>query len=725
MARALSASAGATPPPAPPPAGDLPLPRLRDDLHLLPGPRGAGGAPTWTIFDPVRHRYHRLSPLALELLTRWEAGTVDRLAACVAAETTHAPTTDQVVDLVRFLRANGLVDLSGPQDLTGWRAQAEAARQGPLQWLLHHYLFVRLPLVRPDRFLARTWPWVAPLYHRRTLVALGLMLLLGLYLVARQWDVFVGGLARFATVEGLVWTGVTLVLTKIVHELGHAYTAHRFGCRVPTMGVAFMVLFPVLYTDTTDSWRLTDRKARLAIGAAGVAAELGLAVVATLLWSFLPEGAARNAVFIVATASWVTTLAINLSPFMRFDGYYLLSDLWDVPNLQARAFALARWRLREALFGFGDPMPEPWPTARRRWLVAYAVGTWIYRLVLFLGIAVLVYAFFIKVVGIVLFVVELAWFVARPVWSELRVWWRRREEISLRRGRTLAWMALLLAGLAVTAVPLRATVPLPATLQAARAGTLYAPTPARVAEVLTAEGALVEEGQPLLRLEDPDLAHRLDLARRQVQMVRLRLVQAAAGGDSLQDRLVLEGALERLRTEVAGLERDAARLTLRSPTAGRVTDLARGLTPGRWVGPDLALATVATPDAGRVVAYADQFQAPRLEPGVRARFHADDPLAAPVEGTVTRVAPVNIAALPDALLSADQGGPIGIRPQAGGRDAPLPVEPLYQVEITLDAPPPPPLQVRRGIARVTGQPLSLLDRAWRAVAGVLIRESAF
>lgn len=710
--------------PAEPDPGAMPLPRLRDDLHLLPGPRAADGGPTWTIFDPVRHRYHRLSAAAFEMLSRWDAGTVGGLVARVAGETLHAPTAGQTLELIRFLRANGLVDLSGPQDLQGWKAQAAAGRQGWMTWVLHHYLFIRIPLVRPDRFLVRTWPLVRPLYHRRTVVLLGVMLALGLYLVARQWDVFVAGLARFATLEGLFWTGVTLVLTKIIHELGHAYTAHRYGCRVPTMGVALMVLFPVLYTDTTDSWRLTDRKARLAIGAAGVISELGLAVVATLLWSFLPEGALRNAVYIVATASWVTTLAINLSPFMRFDGYYLLSDLWDIPNLQARAFALARWRLREALFGFGEPMPEPWPARRRRWLIAYAMGTWVYRLFLFLGIAVLVYHFFIKVVGILLFAVELIWFVGRPIWTEVQAWWERRDRIRLR-GRTLGWLAFLVAGIVGLAVPLRSTVPLPAVLEAVEAGTLYAPVPGRVAEVLTAEGALVEQGQPLLRLENPDLVQDLWAAEQEIRIARLRLVQAAAGGEALEDRLVLEVELERLREEARGLAAEVDRLTLRAPVAGQVTDMARGLTPGRWVNPSLALATVAAPETGRIVAYADQLQAPRLEVGARTRFHADDPLAPPLEGTVSAVAPVNLTVLPDAYLAATQGGPIGVRPGVGKPEQPVPVDPLYRVEITLEAAPTGPLQVRRGVVRVEGAPLSLLDRGWRFVAGVLIRETAF
>lgn len=120
------------------------------------------------------------------------------------------------------------------------------------------------------------------------------------------------------------------------------------------------------------------------------------------------------------------TLAINLNPFMRFDGYYLLSDWLEVENLQDRAFARGKWWLREKLFGLGDPPPEPFGEPLGKGLLVYAFGTWIYRFFLFLGIAVLVYAYFFKVLGIFLFLVEILWFIGLPIWRELQAWWKRK-----------------------------------------------------------------------------------------------------------------------------------------------------------------------------------------------------------------------------------------------------------------------------------------------------------
>lgn len=153
-------------------------------------------------------------------------------------------------------------------------------------------------------------------------------------------------------------------------------------------------MVPVLYTDTTDSWRLTVRTQRAAIAAAGTVVELSVAMLATFFWNFSPDGIVKSMLFVLATTSWVTGLLINLNPLLRFDGYYVLSDWLGVPNLQSRAFAVGRWKLREWLFAWGDGPPEHMPPHRQSVLISYAWAVGFYRAIVFLGIAILVYYFF-------------------------------------------------------------------------------------------------------------------------------------------------------------------------------------------------------------------------------------------------------------------------------------------------------------------------------------------
>ena len=336
------------------------LPALRQDLRLQ---RGADGR--MLVYDPLAHRYLELSPDACVILALWRGSAeAESLAAEASERLGRTVPTAEIESIARMLDASGLL----AEPLRGWRsevARRQAERKGPLSWLLHNYLFIRVPLVRPDAFLRATLPAAMRLASTPVLAAIACLGLVGFVLAVRQWSVFESTFLHFLSIEGALGYALALGFVKILHELGHAYAARAHGCRVPTMGVAFVVLAPMLYTDVTDSWRLQDRRQRMLIGAAGVLAELAVAAVALFAWAVLPDGALRSAAYFLATVSLIGSLAINASPLMRFDGYYLLADGWGIPNLQQRAFALMRWRLREWLFALGDPCPEDW-TARRR-----------------------------------------------------------------------------------------------------------------------------------------------------------------------------------------------------------------------------------------------------------------------------------------------------------------------------------------------------------------------
>jgi len=216
----------------------------------------------------------------------------EAIAAAIAAETTLQPEVDDVLMVLDFLQRNELVHRPGAPSAARFAARAAAQRHGAFKWLLHNYLFFRIPLLRPDALLGALLPLLGLVFSRAFLGLTALAGIAGLALVARQWESFQATLVDLLTPAGLASYALTLVGVKTLHELDHALVARRHGRRVPTMGLAFMVLWPVPDTDTNDAWRLADRWARLQIAAAGVATELLVAVWATLAWAILPAGAA-------------------------------------------------------------------------------------------------------------------------------------------------------------------------------------------------------------------------------------------------------------------------------------------------------------------------------------------------------------------------------------------------------------------------------------------------
>ena len=401
------------------------LPPLREDIRLLPGPVARDGAPTWTLYDPAMHRYLQIGRREFEILVRWGLGTPALIAESVSGSTTLPVTEADVLEVLRFAQRGRLVQASGPLAAKALAAEAAALRLSPWMWLLKNYLFVRVRLINPDRLLGLGVRALGFVFTPGFVSVLAGLALLGLYLIGRQWENYTHSFMHLFSLEGAAEVAVALAFAKAVHEIGHGMMAKYLGCRVPGMGVALLVLWPMLWTDVTDAWRLTKRHERLLIDAAGVMAELALAVVAALAWSILPDGPSRSAAFLLSGSTWLITLAVNASPLMRFDGYFFLSDWLEEPNLQERSFALARWWLREVLFGLGDPAPEEMRVGRRRLMIVYAVACWLYRLGLFLGIAVLVYHLAFKLLGLFLMAVEVGWFVVRPILTELAVWARR------------------------------------------------------------------------------------------------------------------------------------------------------------------------------------------------------------------------------------------------------------------------------------------------------------
>jgi len=334
------------------------LPALRKELSLLPTTPADDGSPRWLLCDPVRNKFHILTRRAVDILSHWRAEPVDiALTRLTHEEPTLGVDEKTLRDMALFLFEQNLTESPPGEKIDIFAQQHSIQHKVSAQQFMHKSLFFRIPLFQPHKFLTATAPYISFLFKKKSWVIILAIGLIGLFFAARQWDQFTATFMYFFTLEGFFFYALSLTFIKILHELGHAYTAHHFGAYVPIMGVAFLLMLPVLYTDTTDAWRLSSRRERVLIDAGGMIVEIAIACIAIFLWSFLPDGPARSIAFFAATSSWVLSLMVNLNPCMRFDGYYLLSDLCGFQNMQASGFQLGRWKMRNVLWGLGQPKP--------------------------------------------------------------------------------------------------------------------------------------------------------------------------------------------------------------------------------------------------------------------------------------------------------------------------------------------------------------------------------
>jgi putative peptide zinc metalloprotease protein len=700
----------------------MPLPPLREDIRLLPARSGPDGAPQWVVFDPLANSYFQLDFEAFQLLSCWfGVRTAGELQALVDARHGRKPALPEVLDMIRFVGQHRL----GAEAAGGWRGLSEARERqhgSIFQTLLHNYLFFKLPLVRPQGFLIATLPLVRLLTSIMLPLA-ALLGLAGLFLASRRWDQFIGTFNDFWTPAGAAFFAGALLALKLLHELGHAYVAVARGCTVSSMGVAFMLGAPMPYTDVTDSWKLPDRRDRMAIDLAGVSVEMAIAALATFSWVFLPDGPMRAVAFVFATTGWAMSLAVNLNPFMRFDGYFVLADWLNVPNLQPRAFALARWRLRRLLFGAREHAPDALDGPLRSLVILYGFGVWIYRLIVFTGIALVVYHMFFKLLGLLLFLVEIVVFIALPIVRELKHWWgeRRRYAATAR-----TWITgLAVAGLVAAAIiPWSSNVLVPVVLEPENSARVFPKTPGEIKSIRVHAGAAIEAGAPLAELDQPKLRKELALTEARLALLSERLDRRVVDRKDLSATPQLEQEREALEIRRLALLKEMDELVIRAPISGVVRELNPALHPGRSMARDEEIAVIAASGSLVTRGYVRQDDLWRLRRGGEGVFIPEDLQARILPVTLRETASVSAKSIEIAVLASPHGGKVETWPQTKTGELP-PVHAshliLFDVSASVDHKELP--QVSRGMVRVEALPESLAARAWRQVLRVFVQES--
>ncbi len=702
---------------------DFDLPVLRNDLHLIEGPVSLDGSPSWVIVDSARNKYFSIGWLAFQLLSRWTLGKASLLIERLKIESALDVDNEEIQALLEFLYANSLTLDPASGSSSDYYEQYLASKPNFIMWLIHNYLFIKIPLVKPTQFLRRTLVYVEPMFSITTVSFIGLLGLVGLYIVGRQWDSFTSTFLYFFNLQGLIFYFISLVFIKILHELAHAYTAVRYGCKVPTMGVAFLVMFPILYTDTSDTWKIKSPKERVHVGAAGMAIEFYVACIATFCWVFLPDGVLKSAAFLLATTSWIMSLAINLNFLMRFDGYYILSDLLGIQNLQKRSFDIGKWRLTELLFGLGLKPPEALPANMIRKLYTYAFAVAIYRFFLFIGIALLVYYMFFKVLGVILFLIEIIWFIVLPVIKLMQGWWEMRSKII--RSRRFYFTATIFLLFIITLVyPWNTSISVPAVYHSQEKTTLYTTSPGYIENNLMQKGSSVRKGDILLKLTSPELEFDIESTQKEIDILRLQAKRIAASSEELSNIQIIVQQLQEKRSKLEGLYEKQNQFLIRAPIDGVIFDTQDSLHKNRWINPSLPLATIAQTDKPVIEGVVTEEVLARIEKLAPAKFIPDNPQLDSIWSFVLDIEMANLKTLELPALASIYGGKIPVH--FNENQQLVPDKSAFKVRFSVSAVEDVKVdQIIRGVVHVQGEAESFIKRFYKVIVSVLVRESGF
>ncbi len=462
------------------------------------------------IKDPIAMKYVRLRDDEYFVLCQLDgARSLEQITKRYAEK--FAPRTAkpaQINELIFRLHEHGLLVSSPVGQGENLRRRAGKKRREKIAQAALSPLFIRFPGVDPDRFLNATIPFVRPLLHPLAIFCYALIASLAVITFAVNADQFVSettDMGRWFRFESIVLLMVVIGATKVMHELGHAYVCKYFGGECHTIGPMLLLFSPALYCDTTDSWLLPNRFCRAAVGAAGMAVELVIASLATFVWSCSPDGLVHFAAMNVMLVCSISTLLFNANPLLRYDGYYILSDLCDVPNLGPRSQTLLSSTMSRLCLT-GGPPDRSIANPGRSLMILYAVLAWSYRWMLTLTIVFLVSRMLrpirLESVGVAMacFAAGAAiWTILRPVVAFVKHPLKRRRLEIRRVGLSAVAIGTLVAALTF---PFPARVAAVATLTPKRSDAVFA-TVAGFVEMTATPGQRVRQGDVVAQLRNP------------------------------------------------------------------------------------------------------------------------------------------------------------------------------------------------------------------------------
>ena len=577
-----------------------------------------------------------------------------------------APTQDEIVNLVGRLNAADLMRFDVTPDVAELLDRRQRREHRQTLGRLLNPLSLRMPLWDPDAFLTHLVRWLAPL--PAWLVAAAWLALVGtaLALAPPHWNELTKNFGeRLMAADNLWLLAVAFPLLKAAHELAHGWAVKRRGGEVHEMGLMLLVFYPVPYVDASAASAFPDKRARMGVGAAGMLAEMALAAAAFLCWLALEPGLARSIAYNMIVVGGITTVLFNANPLLRYDGYFILVDWLEIPNLGQRATAHWQYLANRYLLGVASAEPPPATRQERRWFLAYAPLATAYRLSVTFGIAWFVAQHYF-VVGVLLAAWALATGIVWPVLKAAKAI-ATQPQYTSRAGRVGTGLAAAAAtlGAALFVVPLPHHTTAEGVVWLPEQALLRAGADGFVSRVALDAGTRVAPGATVVEMIEPTLQARLVGQQARVEEAEARL-------DAAWARPAEAGRLgEELQHERAARDRladEAARLTVRPAAAGvLMLDRAADL-PGRFLRRGDIVGHVIgshTPYAKVVVA---QDEGDRVRSQTRrVEVKLPQALAQTLDGRLVRAVPKASRELPSAALGAAGGGTIVTDPRDAGR----------------------------------------------------------
>jgi putative peptide zinc metalloprotease protein len=677
---------------------------------------------TWYVLhDAASGRGHRLSAAAYRLIAAMDGQRTTQQVWDLACEQLgdDAPTQDETLQLLGLLHAADVLqcDLS-PDTAELLERRLQHARQpGWRRWASP--LAQRIPLFDPDPWLARAAPVLQPLFGTWGAVAWCVVVATAALLASAHAPELTAGMGReLLEPRNLVLMALAYPLVKALHELGHALATRIWGGEVHEVGVLLLVFFPIPYVDASAASAFPDKRRRMAVGAAGIAVELFVASLALFVWLAVEPGTVRSLAASVLWVSGLSTLLFNANPLVRFDGYFVLADAIEIPNLDTRARLYLGYLVQQQLFGIETARNPATAPGEARWFVAYGIASFVYRMLITFGIALFLAGRFFTL-GVALAVFAVAMQLGVPLLRGV-AFVLASPRLADRRVRAVATTAAIAIALAAAL----ALVPVPSHTGAV--GVIWPPPGAEVragadgfvVRLLAEPDVSVAPGDPLVLVREPALEAEVAVLEAQYREAEAHHDAERAAGPARA-----QSAREDLATAEAALAHGRERLgdaVVRSGAHGRFVLPAATHVVGRYVRRGELLGWVVGPTASTVrvaLRNADLAQVREHTPHIEVRTSRN--LERAIPATLASMTPAATDRLPSPALGREGGGPFAVDPDDAEKVRTL--EPIFVLDLALPPEEAVPEIGGRAYVRFEHTAEPVVVQGWRALRQLFLR----
>ncbi len=609
-------------------AGETLRVRLRPDLVVRP--QFYEGMTHYVVKDPIGLKYYRFKAEEYFLLQQLD-GKSTLLEVKKAFERKYRPQTITVDDLVRFcsqLHEAGVAQIDTPEQTEVFVKRRRKKIWKKVRGAAANILYIKIPIIDPERLLTWMYPYFKWIYTRTFVVLSCLLMLSALTMVISNFTEVKERLPDFQSFfnwRTIVYFWCSLAIVKIIHEFGHGLTAKHFGGEVHEMGALLLCLTPALYCDVTDSWLLPNKWHRIWISAAGIYVECVLASLATFAWFYSNPGLFNSLMMATMFLCSMNTIMFNANPLMRYDGYYVLADYLEIPNLRVKANQFFSYAFQEKVLGLEVPVQSYMPRTRRWLFLAYAITSFLYRWFVTLSILFflnrLMKPYKVYSIGIFFAMWGMIPLVIMPVYQIVkfvRTPGRLRKVKKVRATAFAVSTVALITAILMIPTPLRIKGTLVIAPEAP--SRIYANTAGRLVTLAVRDGDMVKKGDLIAQLSNLDKQRERASMQEELELNRVKAAYFSRSKDLEGRRLARQHSTlaDELEPVVARINDQISHLYLVADRDGQVIGVPKRETTGSWVRPDKAFCEIANPKKLQAQVIIDQGDVDLLQTGSKA-----------------------------------------------------------------------------------------------------------